>query len=241
MDTANDYIRIADVGKLIESAGSLRGLYEKRAHASNKRMQPVPEYKTSLEYGRVDQKWRELQKFADANNMNEVALNALNSMVFLAANEHEDINQMLRDIFVRLALYYGEEIAVKREEINANLERMNAPRERALKLNAELTDLSKSSSKEFSRKIGEAEELFRVRKAKLIRSLNKAFEVAGTADKLSVSDKAVCKYLCLNKWLKYDGIHYGCNEVQILGEQPEESKKIFMGVKTIIMEIYAKF
>ncbi|MNK75710.1 hypothetical protein D3C87_952550 [compost metagenome] len=238
--STDNFIHVPDVGKLIEAAGSLRALYQKRAEVSKRKFSEVPELRDSLGAYRKQQDTAQLKIFADRNNIPEVSLNALNSMLYTAAIEHEDINQMLRDIYTRMALYFGTELSVLKDDINKELGRINEPRERAIKKNAELMDITKSSNKEFSRKIAETEKLLEVRKQKFIRSLTKAFEVAGVPENLSESDLAVAKFLNHQGWVVFHGENYECVVDAIIQEDHDQSKRIFMKVKEIVIETFQK-
>ena len=235
---SGDFINIPDVGKLIEVSSHLRSLYEKRANVLNKRMMEVPDYKDSVTHLRQYPTPVSMLEFAAANNIPEVSLNALASSLFSAANEHEDISKMLLDIFTRISLYKGVELAAHRDKLKESLERINMSRVNAIKSNEQLKDISKSQSREFSRKITENVDLLETRKLKFIRSLKKAIEVAGPEQAFSESDEKVFKHLFLIGWVEKENGKYICNEEAIFKSDYDMSKRVFTTVKTVIINHY---
>jgi len=224
------FMNLPDIGKLFESARRLVAYRDERDKLINPRLDPVQNPYNSIEQNLIDPSPHEIAEFAETAAINEMALNAAHRLLYKAALEHDDIKEDLRSIFLRVILYYGTDIQKRRDVLVRHQHEHEAKRKSIMHRNELRVKVAQASSTAFKNKLNETEDLLKVRKAKMVRSMNKALAVAGGPDFLHPVDAYVFRIMQKHDWVGFDGSIFCCKEQNVMAEDLGTSIEIIQEI-----------
>lgn len=234
-----DYINVPDMGKLYESSATAVRLADQRGRHLHVSQETEPEEFNAIYKARISEGSRVyaevMDDFAKAHNINPDNVVLFEANMFAVAMEHEDVADDIKRLMTKVLMFAdSKQTGIQRGQIHRIRVNYDEKRNRVIRDNTERREKAERNNLAYSKVIRQNDIAVEARRAKMIKSMNKALERAGNPTELSSSDYDIYRMFHAWDWVGHDGSRFCCKEQVILAEPLSEFvEKIWQVLQTV--------